>query len=99
MLDITEEKLDELFFASSKNTQTFITSGDLEQAFIKIEGMYSLTEEESRVVQEESLAYIINANEKDAAVTTIAVALRERKDDDISSIVDTIETTIFNKCI
>ena len=91
-----KEKLIDFYQKSSDVTKDFMESGEMQRVFTEIEDKYKLNEEESLVLQEESMAYLLKIISKDMFVESTTLVLRDRKPEEIERIINEMDLEILS---
>ena len=88
-------KITELYSKAPKHLQDFIKSDSFPQIFIALEKKYKLSENETRVIQEQSISYLFEIISLDEIETELALELRDRTSAEIEKIVSEVKETIL----
>ncbi len=91
------KKIIELFQQSSLKTQKFLQSGGLQKIIVSFEKTYKLTEKESRVLQEQSIAFLFELVSLNDFETELSLVLRNRNSAEIERILTSIKQEILSQ--
>lgn len=90
-------KIAELYHTASKEVQEFVNSENLQKTFVSLEKIFKLKEDETRVIQEQSIAFLFELVSLDEIETELALALRDRSSAEIENIINSIKREVLSK--